>query len=336
MTDLKITTALIGDNTSIKVSDISNWDTERNDYATILFWSNDDFDTDFNRDLNNKFGDEWIVPTVGAMTYNITLAAIPKYVSGNHAIGEVLFNPEVSGNTVENKIWKCLTLNPVGVPVTGTDWLELTDLTASEDLFDYVMASTPTIHVSSTENILQTNFSVTKSGTNLYKLKSPLGYTGTYVFNLYDFNQYINNGTALLVENGTSADLEFSVSDDGIYVVVIQEGERYYYIPVYSFDSLRMVMKAVLKKVLCPEHLSECSIEIQKQYESDRLFITRVFVAFGTMMGMIHSEQVDHYHYFNWDESRLAALQRVDDILQKTLLMFADYNYELPCNCHTS
>jgi hypothetical protein len=87
---------------------------------------------------------------------------------------------------------------------------------------------------------------------------------------------------------------------------------------------------------LCPEHILECHIEEELRRQQDRLFITRVSVAMATLLGMIHSEQIDHFHYFGFDESRLASLQRANDILQKTLLLFADYNYDLPCNCHTS
>jgi hypothetical protein len=149
------------------------------------------------------------------------------------------------------------------------------------------------------------------------------------------FADYINERPAFFTaELKANEALPITVPGDGIYVVAIADGDNVSYLVIYAFDTMRNVIKALLKKVFCPQYLHDCPAELKEQLKEDRLFITRVATAMATLIGIIHSERVDHFHYFSMSEARLAALQRANDILEKVLLLFGNYGYELPCNCH--
>lgn len=180
-------------------------------------------------------------------------------------------------------------------------------------------------------------FKITKSGTNTYKVTPTGTFAVDFTVNVSSFDEYIGGKppSQFLIRHNTQ-EFYITVPTDNIYLVVITEGTDESTNVLYNFDTLRLVMKSLLKKILCPEHHHDCPIEATIRKELDRLFITRVTTSLAVLLGMIHSEQVDHYHYFSFDESRLAALQRVNDILKRTLLMYSEYTDELPCNCHKS
>ena len=359
MTDFKINAYFLPGTNNIRVVDDSNWDVdERAKYRFILFYFNGiveniaSYTCDISLVNNKTKSIEWLIPGDRSHTFDIKVFAVPVFDASKLAPDNNQAYPGTypkkqlvcidNGSNVV--LWKghSTSLAPTAAPGEDSQWDELLQSNAGTLMINMFSATgkyfTTTIVYPEVPS-----FSLKKYANNTYKYTAS-SLTSVSPFNspvnkvsLYNFNDYINGKTALStvdVEQNSVTDI--TVPGDGIYIVTIEISGGIYWIPVYCFDSLREVMKDVLKKIFNPPSCMWCFSEQERQLREHRAFITRVTTAFHTMMGMIHAEYIDHYTYFSWDESRLAALQRANDILQLTLLLAEEYKSELLSNTEES
>jgi hypothetical protein len=328
MDELKIVTDLANEYTAIKITDVSVYNNDRANYGLVAFISTDNFVVDCIPQLEQLMASEIIIPVEKFGNTKIAAFALPKYDSGTtYANGAVVFQPEINDNNdvdLKVKIYDSVL----------TEWTVINNNSSALLAYQAILASVADAYTAySLETAPVTGFTLLKHESMTYRLTPPD--SSAYEVSVFSFDNYINERSADQVLNMNVTPIDIVLPADGIWVVVIfGSNGSLTYIPVYCFETLHMVMKALLKKIFCPEHLNTCTIEETLQLQQDRLFITKVSVGMGTLIGMIHSEQVDHYHYFSMSEDRLAALQRANDILVKTLALFSEYNYSLPCNCH--
>jgi len=328
MDEVKIVTSLTNADTAISVKDVSDYAGERANFAIVSFWSSDGFQSDVKQIINEMMASEHTLAVDQAGNYKVAMFAVPKYSDTEvYSEGDITFKVSLNASNDAE-----FTLQQY----SDSAWTPITTegSTAAQNYASFVASST-SLATTATETVPDAGFTVKKKDIRTFTVTSTL--TGTYKIYVYTFEDYINGREPEQTLDLAAIPVDVVLSKDDIWILVITADDiSYKYHVIYSMDDMRLVMKSMLKKILCPTHLPDCPLEYHKQLESDRLFITKVVASMATVIGMIHSEQVDHYHYFSMDESRLAALQRANDILQKVLALFADYDCTIPCVCHAS
>ena len=337
LSELKITTNLSNAGTGVLIKDISDYAGDRAKYVLVSFVSGDGFVSDAVQDFYNFMASEWNVAVNLPGINKIKVYAVPIWSNASpYAKDAIVFNPELDeNNNAVLKVWKSLTADNSATPSEGASWTELSAAITPMTNYASFSAAANLSVATSVESVPLIGFSIRKTDEYKYELNST-GTSGNVA--VFAFGDYIVNQDPIITgQVDITSAFNFTVPGDGIYIVAISnDGTSYKYEVIYAFDSLMKISKALLKCIFCPENLHDCPVEQLVQIKENRLFITKAATGMATVIGIIHSEQVDHFHYFSMTETRLAALQRANDILQRVLVLSGSYVVEIPCNCHQS
>jgi len=351
MDDFKIISDLSDDKSIVTVADITDY-TNRASFGLAIFWSYDAFVTTEGQNISMPNDNAWMISVTKAGTMKIAAFRCKSWVSGGsyaeHEIVHYSYMAAGSGNQFPQTMHAFYVAGAAasGNPVDGSGWTAIASTdTAAVNYALFVAANTAdatqTELLTTTESVDYTPFSFKKTDDYTYEITGVD--TTCYYCDLYSFGDFINdleplNDDPLKFSDGV-IDLDVSsYCDEGenyddIYILKIYKttGETAYLV-IYAFDGMRSTVKTMIKEILCNCNQNGSDPTVMEARKRKRMFLLKTITSMFTMIGMIHSEKIDHFHYFDMDESRKASLTRANDILQKVKLMMTDLNCPLTCN----
>jgi len=334
-TAIKVQTEINEKDKFITIRDVTEYETdERETLGFAVFLLKDDSVVDGS--IEEFLFDTWTFELPSTGDYQVEVFGTPIY-SGttNYKTGDIVIAPPNAADAVgaENK-WAFYISTADGNsgnnPADGVNWTKLTSMSSAYTQFSSITsgAGYEPIEGLSYNAVDDLELEVTKTACKEFTITNP---GSTIYFDIYDFENYINELTALnssrveMVNGDYSLDLDTYSVTDGIYVMVFYESssseEPTGYLVLYEYCEAKECFKSLVSTILCCSD-DECDSDPctgSEIYKGNTQFreALRLSSLFMTFIGYVFSEETKYLYATNMSEDRKVMLNSANELMDK-------------------